>query len=193
MAAPVSNAGVFLIKALFDLYIFVMLLRFLLQLKSANPHNPITKVIIQATKPLVMPLQKLLPCIGRANLSVIFWLVALEALKLLLVTWIGLDKMPQPLGLVLWGVGSLLGKVINLYFFAILIQVILSWVQPSRYNPALEILYVITGPILRPFQRFVPAMGGFDISPIFAMLTVQVLNILVAQPMIAYGAGIALS
>lgn len=191
--SPVTNAGVFLIKALFDLYIFVMLLRFLLQLKSANPHNPITRFIIQATRPLVMPLQKLLPCVGRVNLSVIFWLLVLEALKLLLITVVGMDKMPQPLGLVLWGFGSLLGKVINIYFFAILIQVILSWVQPSRYHPALEVLYIITGPILRPFQRVVPVLGGFDISPIFAMLTVQVLNILLAQPMIAYGTSMALT
>ena len=192
MGSPVSNAGIFLIKVVFDLYIFVMMLRFLLQLKGANPSNPIARIIIQVTRPLVMPLQKVLPCIAKVNLCVLFWLIALEAIKLLLLTWIGSNNIPEPLGLAIWSIGSLIGKLMNLYFFAILIQVILSWVQPSQNNPALEILYVITSPVLGPIQRIIPSLGGLDISPIFAMIGIQIVNILVSQPIIGFGATLAL-
>ncbi|MBN1871319.1 MAG: YggT family protein [Candidatus Omnitrophica bacterium] len=75
------------------------------------------------------------------------------------------------LGNLLIAVGMILNKVIEIYYFILIVRVLISWVNPDPYNLIVQILYRITEPILRPFRRIVPLGGiGLDISPIFAML-----------------------
>ena len=66
-----------------------------------------------------------------------------------------------------------------MFTFAIFIRIILSWVSPGTYNPATAIIANLTDPILRPFRRLIPPVGGFDISPIFAIILLGALSILV--------------
>ena len=54
--------------------------------------------------------------------------------------------------------------------FAIFVRIILSWISPGQYNPATAIIGTLTEPVLRPFRRFIPSIGGMDISPIFAII-----------------------
>ena len=53
---------------------------------------------------------------------------------------------------------------------AIIIQVILSWVNPGNYNPVTGLLYSITSPVMRPIQRVVPPVSGIDLSPLVAII-----------------------
>ena len=62
--------------------------------------------------------------------------------------------------------------------FAIIIAVILSWLSANTYNPVVEVVRAISEPVLRPFRRHIPPMGGFDLSPIFAMVALGVVSIL---------------
>jgi YggT family protein len=62
--------------------------------------------------------------------------------------------------------------------FAIIIRIILSWIAPQTFNPATALLATITDPLLRPFRRYIPPLGGFDISPIFAIILLGALNVL---------------
>jgi YggT family protein len=62
---------------------------------------------------------------------------------------------------------------LNLMFFVVLIKIILSWVAPDNYNPIVALLNSIAEPILRPFRRLIPPIGGLDISPIFAIVLLQ--------------------
>ena len=66
---------------------------------------------------------------------------------------------------------------LNLFFFVILIKIILSWVAPQNYNPMTVLLNTMAEPVLRPFRRIVPAVGGFDISPIFAIVLLKAAEI----------------
>jgi YggT family protein len=66
---------------------------------------------------------------------------------------------------------------LNLFFFVILIKIILSWVAPQNYNPMSALLNTMAEPLLRPFRRIVPAIGGFDISPIFAIVVLKAVEI----------------
>ena len=68
---------------------------------------------------------------------------------------------------------------INLFFWLIIIRIIVSWVSSGGYNPAVAIVYVLTEPLLRPFRRLIPPLGGFDISPIFALIALGALMRLV--------------
>jgi YggT family protein len=61
--------------------------------------------------------------------------------------------------------------------------VILSWVNPDPYNPAVELLGRITDPILRPAQRLIPPIGGIDLSPMAAMIALVLLEMLLMPPL----------
>jgi len=68
---------------------------------------------------------------------------------------------------------------INLFVYAIFIRIILSWISQGGYNPATAIITTLTEPLLRPFRRILPPMGGFDISPIFAVILLLAATIVV--------------
>jgi len=63
-------------------------------------------------------------------------------------------------------------------FFAlvIIIAALLSWVSPDPSNPVVQMIYGISEPVLIPFRRYVPLLGGLDISPIVALLCFQILG-----------------
>ena len=71
---------------------------------------------------------------------------------------------------------------INVFIFAIVIQVILSWVNPGTYNPVNALLHSLTQPLLGPIQRLMPPVSGIDLSPLFALIGLQVLKMLI-QPL----------
>jgi YggT family protein len=74
----------------------------------------------------------------------------------------------------------LLADFVDLFFYllslAILARVLLSWVRVNPYHPAVEFLYRITEPILAPLRRVIPPVGMVDISPIIAMLLLQIIQ-----------------
>lgn len=59
---------------------------------------------------------------------------------------------------------------------AILARVLLSWVRVSPYHPAVELLYRITEPILAPLRRVIPSIGMVDISPVIALILLQIIQ-----------------
>ena len=68
----------------------------------------------------------------------------------------------------------------NLFFWLIIIRIIISWVSSGGYNPAVAMVYSLTEPLLRPFRRIVPSLGGLDISPVFAIILLLAATIIVS-------------
>ena len=64
---------------------------------------------------------------------------------------------------------------LNLFFFVILIRIILGWFAPATHNPLTMMLHSLAEPILAPFRRWVPPMGGIDISPIMPIILIGAL------------------
>jgi len=87
------------------------------------------------------------------------------------------------LPLVLAAVVSLVRLVINVYFYAVLLRVILSWFMPygMRQNPAGDLLVSLTEPLMRPARRLIPAVGGLDRSPIVVLVGLQRLQLALAH------------
>ncbi len=64
--------------------------------------------------------------------------------------------------------------------FAIIARALLSWVRPDPYNPLVQMLNQVTDPILEPLRRVIPPIGGMmDISPIVALILLQILQTIV--------------
>jgi len=86
---------------------------------------------------------------------------------------------PDALPLLIAAVTDLLRLTINVYFYAILLRVILSWFMPYgiRQNPAGDLLVSLTEPLMRPARRLIPAVGGIDLSPIVVLVGLQLLQL----------------
>ncbi len=177
-----TNPMVFLIQTLFGLYILVVMLRFLLQLVRADFYNPISQFLVKATSPLLNPLRRLIPGIGGIDFAsvVLMWaLKTLELVLLLLVAGAGAAFF----GPLLWAIPELVDLLINVFLFAIFIQVILSWINPGAYHPAANILYSLTNPLLAPARRMIPPMSGLDLSPMFVIVGLVLLKMLLIPPL----------
>jgi YggT family protein len=186
-----GNAGVFLVQTLFGLYIGAVMLRFLLAVVRADFYNPISQFLVKVTNPPLVPLRRLIPSVAGIDLASIVLMLALQMLELFVIGLITGVSF-HPLGLVVLAVAELLSLLLQIYFFTILIQVVLSWVSPGGYNPAVALLYSLNEPVLGRARRILPPIHGFDLSPIVAMIVIQLMTILVVAPVSDLGRGLAL-
>ncbi len=169
MPANVASFFAYIINALASLYLLVLLLRFWLPWLRADFRNPLAQGILKLTSPAVVPLRRVIPSFGRLDTATLLVAFALQYLTILIMLLIyGVSANISAIAIT--AVVKLALLTINLFLFAILIRVVLSWVSPGQHNPATAIITTLTEPVLRPFRRLIPALGGFDLSPIFAMI-----------------------
>jgi YggT family protein len=172
-----TQALYFIVKTLAQLYLLLLLLRFWLPWLRADFRNPIAQGILRFTSPLILPLRRFLPSIGRLDTATI--LVAFTVQFVTVLALLAIARRPiHTLTVALISVIELAILSLNLFFFAVLIRIILSWVAPGNYNPITALLTTLSEPILRPFRRLIPSIGGLDISPIFALVLLQAAVIL---------------
>jgi YggT family protein len=177
-----SNAGVFLVQSLFGLYILAVMLRLLLQMVRASFYNPLSQFLVKVTNPAVVPLRRIIPGIAGFDVASVLLLLALQLLQLVLIALM-LDQNLNIAGLAVLAIAKLIALLINVFFFSILIQVILSWVRPGDYSPVSTLIYSLNEPLLGRARRLLPSMGGFDLSPILVMIGLRLLSILLVAPL----------
>ncbi|MEX1663988.1 YggT family protein [Zhongshania arctica] len=177
-----------LLNTLVSLAIAAFLLRMILQLVRADFYNPICQFLVKATNPLVIPLRKIIPSVGKVDTASLLLALIAQAIGITLLFQIYGGGFPNPMQLIIWSVIGLCSAVLNLYFFAIIGNIILSWVAQGTSNPGAQILYQITEPVMAPFRKLLPAMGGLDLSPIFVFLCINVLEVMLRH--VAASAGL---
>ena len=171
------EALIYIIQTLGSLYLLIVLLRFILQLVRADFYNPLSQFTVKATQPLLKPLRRFIPSI--AGLDTASLVLAVLVQLLLMVVTLSLmgfnpvSVIPQLLVWSLIGVTSLFFKV---FFFALIVSVILSWVAPGSHNPGAQLVNQLCEPLLAPFRKLLPNLGGLDISPIFAFIALNLLD-----------------
>lgn len=167
----------YLIQTLLTLALLAIVLRFLLQLARADFYNPISQFLARLTNPLVLPLRRVVPSLGGLDLSSL--LLALVLQMAAIVALLALNGVGPPnIGLLLvWSVLGVVGLVVNIYFFALLAMIILSWIAPTSRHPALLLLFQLTEPLMAPFRKMLPNMGGLDFSPILVFILINIIQI----------------
>ncbi|GAB4391922.1 MAG: YggT family protein [Gammaproteobacteria bacterium] len=193
MSNPLIDAGSFLVQTIFSFFILLLMLRLLLQALRADFYNPISQFIVKMTSPLVKPFQRVIPKTTRINVAVILVMLILQMCAIFLLLWLNNRGMPNLLGLSLWALAQLLSLLVDVFFYAILIMVVLSWIAPNLYNPVVSLLYQITEPLLAPARRLIPPISGFDISPIIVIVLLKLTTILLINPLANLGTLFALS
>jgi len=188
MSDPIHASLLFLVNTLFDLYLFVLVVRIILVYVRANYFDSITQFVVKITDPLVKPLRRIIPNFRNIEISSIVLALALDIVKFICIGMLTFG-MPAIMGLLVLAVGDLLKLILQVFFYAIILQVILSWLQPQSL--ANRLLIQFNSPVMYPLQRIIPPLGGIDISPLIAIILIQLLLILIANPIIATGLGLA--
>jgi len=85
------------------------------------------------------------------------------------------------MGYFVQGLAGLLDMALTIVMFVIIARAVLSWVSPDPYNPIVRMINQISEPILFPIRRWVPYLGGIDLSPIIALLAIYFLQTFLVQ------------
>ena len=166
-----NNILTFLVSTLFTLYISAVLIRIILAMVRADFYNPISQFIVTITNPLLIPLRKFLPSIGKIDTASWLLAAALQILELVILSSLNDIQLSADI-LIISAIFKLLIILITIFLYAVLIRAILSWFpSPQMYqNPLFSILVAITEPLMRPVRRIIPAVGAFDLSALVVIL-----------------------
>lgn len=167
----------YLLRIVFSSLLVVVLIRLLLQQARADFYNPVSQFVVKITNPLLQPLRRVIPGLWGVDLAAVVLLLLVQILAIVTVLLLNGYSPPNPLLLGLWAIVGIAGLVVNFYFFALLAMIILSWVAPGSGNPAIHLIYQLTEPVMAPFRRLIPAMGGLDLSPIFVFIAINIIQI----------------
>ncbi|CAA9890944.1 conserved membrane hypothetical protein [Candidatus Methylobacter favarea] len=177
-----TDPAIFLIDTLFSLYILAVVLRFLLQWCSAEFYNPISQFLVKVTHPPLRILRRYVPSMGKIDTSSLVLVLALQMLAdfsvlLLKGVSIGIGA------LTILSITQLITLLINIFIFAVFARAILSWLNPGAFQPASSILFSLTEPLLNICRKFIPDLGGIDLSPLIALLLLQLAKMVILPPL----------
>ena len=171
------NAVSYLVGTLIDLYIAAVMLRLLLQWVRADFYNPVCQFLVKVTNPVLIPLRRVIPSIGRLDTASVVLMLLLEFISVWIINRLG----ASPAGLetiIVFSAFKLIATLLWTYFFLIIAMVILSWVGGRVRHPIIPLIYQLTEPVLRPFRKVIPSIAGIDLSPLFALIAIRFLLLL---------------
>ena len=185
--AALSEIFAYLAQTLLSLLLVIVLTRLLLQQARADFYNPISQFVVKLTDPLLTPLRRLIPGFWGVDMAAVVLLLLVQMLAIGTTLLLGGLGLPNPVLLIAWAVVGVAGLVVNFYFFAILAMIILSWVAPGSHHPAIYLLYQLTEPVMAPFRKLLPALGGLDLSPILVFIVINVVQIFLRHAAVGIG------
>lgn len=176
MSGFFTDAGTLLIQVAFGVFIFAVLLRFLLQLVRADFYNPLSQFVVALTNPLLKPLRRVIPGLLGIDVAAVVLMLALQGIEVWLLLWLR-DFPPTLVGVLFAAVVELVRLTLYVFFFAVILRALLSWVNPygMHHHPLGGLLVSLTEPLMRPARRLIPAIGGLDLSPIAVLVAIQLL------------------
>ncbi|MHA6198420.1 YggT family protein [Pseudomonas wadenswilerensis] len=180
-----STAAIFILQTIGSLYLLVIMLRFILQLVRADFYNPLSQFAVRATQPLLKPMRRIIPSLFGLDMSSLVLAIIVQMLLMGVILMLLYGTFGNPVQLLIWSLIGVTALFLNIFFYALIISVILSWVAPRSHNPGAELINQICDPFLAPFRRILPNLGGLDISPILAFMALKLIDMLVINNLAA--------
>jgi YggT family protein len=184
------NALYYIVDTLTSLYLGILILRLIMQIVRANFRNPFAEAILRLTNPLVMPLRRVLPPMGKIDSASVFAIVLFALFKVGVLfaafnigvfLFAGGSGVPTPLGWVLEVVRTLVLAVLWLYVIMIFFYGIAAFLMQGGSSPVYELLAYVCDPLLRRIRRIIPSIvAGLDLSFLWAIIALQALIILIS-------------
>ncbi len=177
-----TDPVIFLIDSLFSLYILAVLLRFLLQWCGADFYNPISQILVKTTHPPLKLLRRFVPSIGKIDTSSLVLVLSLQMLadfSILLLKGVAISIG----ALTILSLTQLVSLLINIFIYSVFARAILSWMNPSAFGAASSILHSLTEPLLNTCRKFIPDLGGIDLSPLAVLMFLQLAKMVILPPL----------
>lgn len=181
--SALTNISTYLITIIFGLYISLLVIRLLLSFSRADFYNPISQLVVKATNPVLLPLRKIIPAVGRIDTSLILLILIFKSIELFLLASLS-NISVAPATLVLAAIIKTLDFILLVYLIIIIAQIILSWVVPpsaTGQNPAVQLMHQLSEPVLRPLRKIIPQFGMLDLTPMAAIIIIGVLRIILFE------------
>lgn len=177
MGNELGSAGLMLVNSLINIYLFLLMLRFLLQASRADYYNPLSQSVVKITQPVVGLFQGFLgPVAGRFDLATLaagFALKVVSIVAIFMVIGVGMPPIP---GLLIAGIAALANAILKIYFFALIVMIILSWVAPNASHPGALLVMQLVEPIMAPVRKVIPPLGMIDLSPIVVFIAINLVD-----------------
>lgn len=147
------------------------LLRMYMQYQRVPFGNPVGRFVFALTDWLVLPLRRVLPSRGRIDLASLVGAFLIELAQFFLL-WLMLGRATMLAALPLLALFGMVRLVISGLTGLVIVYAILSWVQAD--SPLVGVIDRLCAPLLRPFRRYIPLVGGIDLSPLALLVLLQV-------------------
>jgi len=178
----------FLLDVIVGLLGGACLLRLYMQYHRVPFGNPLGRFVFAITDWIVLPLRRILPTVRRWDLSSLIAAWLLVMLKFLLL-WLLIGNLGRIATLPLVSLVGLLQLAISGLTALLVVYAVLSWV-PVASPMLLDLISRLAEPLVRPFRRFIPLIGGVDLSPLAAIVVLQVIAIVLGNLLVwAYRLG----
>lgn len=181
MGANANNALYYLVSTLLNLYLCAVILRMVLAWVRADFYNPVSQLVWKITQPILAPFAKTIPRWRRLDTAALLLLMLLSLVYIQAAVWM-IGGGVSPLAGIWYALLKIVVLAANLYTVTLTFQAILSWFGPGVNNPASNILWSMNEPILRPIRSVIPAVAGFDLSPLIGIIGAQVIAMLMPLP-----------
>lgn len=171
------SSSYFLIDTLFNLYLMVVLLRLWLQYVRADFYNPFSQFVVKATQPVVAPLRRVIPALGKLDTATLILALVVAVAKIAIISTLFSNGPFNPLAVLIIGSITLLKQFLSLVFWMLILRAILSWVSQGG-NPFELVIAQLTEPLLAPIRKVIPPLGGLDLSVLIAIIALQFIQLL---------------
>ena len=181
----VGSALAQIFNTIAGLYLLFVVARFLLQLAKADFYNPISQAVFRATDPVVRIFRSFIPGYRGIDFSslILAFIVQFIAISVTILLYGG--TIPSVSFIITWSFIGVLNFIILFYYYALIASIVMSFVMMFSGNmnphPILLLVWQITEPIMAPFRRVIPPMGGLDFSPIFIFLIIGLIRNFIYQ------------
>jgi len=177
-----SDPAIFLIDTVASLYILAIVLRFLFQWTRVDFYNPISQFLVKITHPPLKIFRRFIPSIGKIDTSSIVLALILQMLADFSILMLK-GVMVSISALIILSFTQLVSLIINVFVFAVFARAILSWFDSGNYNSASSILQTLTEPLLGMCRKIIPDLGGIDLSPLVALVILQLAKMMILPPL----------
>lgn len=175
MSGNLAQAGAYLIQMFLGLYVYAVMIRFLMQVSRADYYNPICQGLVKITDPAIRPLRKILPTVRGVNFATIGVAFGIQLIGVMLIMALSNYPVFHPIYLA-WTLVGLFSIILTIYFWALIIMAVSSWIAPYSNHPALALIHQITEPVCGPARKLLPPMGGLDFSIMLVFAAIYIIR-----------------
>ena len=188
--AGIQQSLLLIIQTVLGLYAVAVILRVMMRAIHADFYQPIVQGVSKITDWPANKLKKFIPDFKNIELAGVVLLLAVLLVKAFLVSFVQ-GFFPNIIGVLIWVIGSAIHLSLQTLFYLVIIRALLSWLPAFQVASLQPLLMQLTEPVMAPARKYIPLVGGFDLSPIAVLVVIQVLMFIVANPIMNMGLRIA--